>query len=104
MARDVYIIIVFGNYLYTYCSTGYTVWHEMLVYRIQEYNYLIQKGVWHLVIESMQFIQNQTFANIKVNQRKALAEAIANTQLCNNYNVPLPIIDIIAQMTMPRPV
>ena len=103
MSHHVYIIVVFANYLYLYFSRGFTLSHEMLVYRIQEYNYLIQKGFWHLVIESMQFIRNQTFPDTKVNQRKTLAKAVADAELCSNYNVPLPIIDTIAQMAMPYP-
>ena len=103
MSHHMYIIIVFANYLYRYYSRGFTLSHEMLVYRIQEYNYLIQRGFWHLVIESMQFIQNQTFPNTKVNQRQVLAKAIADTELCSTCNVPLAIIDTIAEMAMPHP-
>ena len=103
MSHYVYLIIVFADYLYRYYSRGFTLISTMLVYRIREYNYLTQKGLWNIVIEAMQFIQNQTFPTRKGKQKKMLAKSISKTELCNNFNVPLPIIYTIAKMALPRP-
>ena len=104
MSHHPYLYIVFAGYLYRYCVRCMIAdAYSMLIFRIQEYNHLLKNGWWDLIVESMKFIQNHTFPETAIQQRKLLKQTVIKTNSCIHHQIPLPIIDIIVDMAMPQP-
>lgn len=96
-------VIVFAGYMYRYFIRSFSFAYSYFVWSIEEYNYLSAIGHWNLVVQAMQFFQHETFSSFKVKSQTKLTKTIQQTKIYHHYHVPVCIIDIIADMAMPRP-